>query len=516
MTEAGEALHFLRGQHESTIEQLEAAHTALLKAERKYARSQSRTVAKMEGKPAPSPTATGASTLTNGAPVANGTASTSDLTNTPHAIIQGLAAPNADEVDHLRRLVESRAVELESLRKERVALKLELDGFKVKLKDLRIEDVMDSEPFKLLQSHVQHLVAEAEGKKVELERVQKEADELRENGEAFRETAVVSTPFTRTAFILADHTDYSVMLHQREASDQVEEVQKRLLAKEGDLARIRAERENYRAEAQELKVRDADKQRYVGEIKTLVTSKEERIAAYDSEVRRLKMHIAATKGQSETVELLAARSEEDIVHDLQSRLKTADELLLTLGNQLQAFAAASSDPNAATLAQSESDARRELVATRAKLVTFEAQLGPEATPEVRDLSAKLVERQSRIAELEAQLKSQEHATNMLYTEIETLSSAWGKLDEQNGAKVFNLQALEDKVQRLAGEKAKADNRYFTTMRATEALRSEASVLQKVTEKQQRTSDLEKDKQHSLGAKLVSHNNTPTLAVFPAD
>lgn len=276
-----------------------------------------------------------------------------------------------------------------------------------------------------------------------------------------------------------------------------------MLAKEGDLARIRAERENYRAEAQELKVRDADKQRYAGEIKTLVTSKEERITAYDSEVRRLKMHIAATKGQAETVELLSARSEEDIVHDLQARLKTADELLFTLGNQLQAFAAASSDPNAASLAQSESDARRELVATQGKLAAFEAQLGPEATPEVQELSAKLLDRQTKIQELEAQLKSQEHATNMLYSEIETLSSAWSKLDEQNGAKVFNLQALEEKVQRLAGEKAKADNRYFANMRATEALKSEASVLQKVTEKQQRNDELERHARHNLAAQLVS-------------
>lgn len=146
----------------------------------------------MEGKPPPSPTPTGASTPTNGVPTANGSASTSDL-SAHHAIIPGLAAPNAEEVDDLRRLVESRAVELDGLRKERVALKLELDGLKVRLKDLRMEDVVESEPFKLLQSHVQHLVHEAEGKKAELERVQKEADELRENGEAFREAAVVST-----------------------------------------------------------------------------------------------------------------------------------------------------------------------------------------------------------------------------------------------------------------------------------------------------------------------------------
>lgn len=110
-------------------------------------------------------------------------------------------------------------------------------------------------------------------------------------------------------------------LLQREAGEQVEEVQKRLLVREADLARIRAQREEYRAEAQELKIRESDKLKNAAELKTLVTSREERIAVYDSQVRRLKMLIAAGKGQGETVDLLAARAEEDVVHDLQDRLK---------------------------------------------------------------------------------------------------------------------------------------------------------------------------------------------------
>lgn len=40
------------------------------------------------------------------------------------------------------------------------------------------------------------------------------------------------------------------------------------------------------------------------------------------------------------------------------------------------------------------------------------------------------------------------ATNMLYGEIDRLSAAWSTLDEQNNLKVFNLVALEEKVQKL--------------------------------------------------------------------
>lgn len=40
---------------------------------------------------------------------------------------------------------------------------------------------------------------------------------------------------------------------------------------------------------------------------------------------------------------------------------------------------------------------------------------------------------------------------MLYGEIERLSEAWQALDEQNASKIFNLAAMEEKLQRLSAE-----------------------------------------------------------------
>lgn len=183
--------------------------------------------------------------------------------------------------------------------------------------------------------------------------------------------------------------------------------------------------------------------------------------------------------------------------------RVAEDLLIALRDQLQTYAASSGDPNAAALAESESEARRELASTRAALARYEAQLGPEASSDVRSLSEKLVERHAKLAELEASLKAQEHSTNMLYGEIDRLSEAWATLDEQNASKVFGLQALEDKVQRLVSEKAKADNRYFSTMRQKEALAMENATLTKLADKQQAVVLAEKETHRSLGAQLVS-------------
>lgn len=52
------------------------------------------------------------------------------------------------------------------------------------------------------------------------------------------------------------------------------------------------------------------------------------------------------------------------------------------------------------------------------------------------------------------------------------------------------------------QKAKADNRYFSTMRSKEALGAENAVLTKLAEKQQRAVESAGDLQHSLGIQLV--------------
>lgn len=59
----------------------------------------------------------------------------------------------------------------------------------------------------------------------------------------------------------------------------------------------------------------------VEEVTRLNQSGKERIEALGSEVRRLKMSLAATRGDGETVDLLLGAEEADVIRDLQDRLK---------------------------------------------------------------------------------------------------------------------------------------------------------------------------------------------------
>jgi hypothetical protein len=59
------------------------------------------------------------------------------------------------------------------------------------LVELPDEIVAESIPFRLLQGHVQSLTVEYESKRLELDRVSKEADAMREMQESFREMVFV-------------------------------------------------------------------------------------------------------------------------------------------------------------------------------------------------------------------------------------------------------------------------------------------------------------------------------------
>ncbi|GAA6052195.1 hypothetical protein JCM3770_000790 [Rhodotorula araucariae] len=513
--ESREALRLLRAEHDATLAQLDTAHAALVRAERKFDRFQSATVAALEGRAAPS-SAAGAASGGNtpvappphqpqGAPspAPNGpsTAAAAAALDTGDPPPSGGGGAPADEADELRALVVRRADELDAMRRERVALKLEIDTLKGKLVNLPKDVVAETPLFRAMQQHVQYLASEYATQKGDADRAAKEADELREGMEAFRVTAV------------------------REASEQVTDLQTRLSAHESDLTRLRAARDELKAETAELRAKESDKTRALIELKTLAQARKSRLLAYESELRRLRIGKAADRGDLEGVDLrvreaeaAAAAADDDemeegevdvgednVVADLKARLDKAEGLLLALRDQLSDYAAQGGGmpaPSAQQLIDSETRARADLAEAQQRVVRLEAIIGPGGRADVREMAERLEEKQRELKVAEAQVKSQEAASNMLYGEIDRLSAAWQSLDEQNASKVFNLAALEDKIQRLSADKAKADNRYFATMRQKDALGGETAVLQKLAEKQQQKIESQAEVHRALSQQLA--------------
>ena len=178
------------------------------------------------------------------------------------------------------------------------------------------EMVISSAPFRLLQSFVQNITIDNDQRKSDLERVRVEADSLREGMESFRNSLMVSSSFRSRScpwLIASAHS-------QRDTKEQIDEIQRRLNTKESDINRIRTQREEYRAEISELRARDSDKMKASEEVTKLSGSRQERITALESEVKRLKMSLRALKGDKEGVEMLLKGEEEDAVHLLREKL----------------------------------------------------------------------------------------------------------------------------------------------------------------------------------------------------
>lgn len=341
--------------------------------------------------------------------------------------------------------------------------------------DLPDDIIAETATFRMLQTHVQYLSGEYETKRQEADRATKEADGFREGMEAFREDVIVSST-------LLDHLHFFLKLivrstTQRESTEQLNELQSRLASNESDLNRLRAARDDLRAETNEIKAKDLERSKAIDELRILAESRTARMEVYQSEVKRLRMDRAARKGDVEGVEMRIEgdKTEEELADDLKTRLQMAEKLLLALRGQLESYAAAGGAPDSERLVRSETEARTELTRALEKLEKLEKIVGPGGDPQVSELAERLREREEELKSAEAQVKSHEavsdylsrssfalllaeasllphpQASNMLYGEIDRLSAAWSALDEQNSSKVFNLANLEDKLQRLGAE-----------------------------------------------------------------
>lgn len=130
-----ESLRLLRLQHDTTISQLEEAHSSLLRAEKKLDRLRSATVAELEGRSLPGAGAPGSGNRSpsgedekpseaNGVGAAKGVGGESGAA----AVVNG--GVSMEELEEWKSLVGARDGELEELRRDRIALKTELDVLK--------------------------------------------------------------------------------------------------------------------------------------------------------------------------------------------------------------------------------------------------------------------------------------------------------------------------------------------------------------------------------------------------
>lgn len=389
----------------------------------------------------------------------------------------------SDELEEVRHLADGRFRELDELRSELVRLRHDNDRLKESVHRVSDEQIAASPIYRELHNHFEH-AKEEHARITKLgEQLQAENSELREMRVQFEQKAKVSLEHRCKSHGSAARwlTCGLYSFEQAEANAFVDELRNAVKTHEADVARLRGQRDEAQADVSERKQREAVRKTEIEHLKELVKTKDLRIATLKSEVRRVQLAFA-TKSEDEKLMLQLRSSGGDaddveIMSDLQARLKAAEDISKDLQRQLDARSSSTSEQDlAARVAslQSELDKLSESLG-----VTEGAAVSPD------EARKRFTDQHEELERLRQELTTANASTAALCDELDKLGEAYSESQKVASVRIAEIGRMEEKVGRLATEKGKADNKYFSAMRAKDALENERRVAMRNVERQAR-------------------------------
>lgn len=362
------------------------------------------------------------------------------------------------DVELTRRESDSRYAEIQTLNEEVKALKYKLYETQTKLNSLPEEVLINSALYRELQNSLRYAQQDVQSSREAMQALEAEADALRESRGTFQQTV------------------------EAEASARTEELEKIVKAKEADVTRLRSQRDELNAELTERRSREQVKFTQIEEMKALLNSKEERLTLLSSQVRRLRMTVAAFQGQSVGVStLVKTESEQDQFEELSRAAQEAQARVAELEKRLGTNGA----PNG-------------VVPTQVK-----SEEGAEAGSSESELRAEN-------ERLRLSLQAAEASSKAVDDELEKISAAYADLERQASVKVTDVSRLEEKALRWVTEKSKADNKYFSTMRVKDSIEAELRTAKQVNERQQKTIEMHGEAERNFTTQLTLHDKQVSI------
>ncbi|KAI0000527.1 hypothetical protein BJV77DRAFT_393247 [Russula vinacea] len=193
-------------------------------------------------------------------------------------------------------------------------------------------------------------------------------------------------------------------------------------------SRLRKQREQLTAELNEVKAQ-LIKRQSLEEMKALVTSYNNRLEVYQSEVSRLKLLLAAKAGDKDLVNFLRKENSGDVAES-RKRLLASENRVSDLEKQLATFS--EQHPDISHYIRAEAEAQQQLVAANELLTQFRSTFGESSQlpPDVRQLAEQLKLKEEEVKVLRLQDAQHADAETTLYDEIGKLSTAWESLQGQ--------------------------------------------------------------------------------------
>jgi E3 ubiquitin-protein ligase BRE1 len=156
-------------------------------------------------------------------------------------------------------------------------------------------------------------------------------------------------------------------------------------------------------------------------------------------------------------------------------------------------------------ARSSSTTEAELIARAASLQeqldALKALL--EGASSGEDVQSRLQDYTQKVATMRLELDAAAESTTALCDEVDRLSAAYADVERLANAKVLDVVHAEDKLLRLTTEKSKADNKYFSAMRAKDAVDAERKLALRTAERQGKALERAADAERLLIAQLAA-------------
>ncbi|WWC91748.1 uncharacterized protein L201_006695 [Kwoniella dendrophila CBS 6074] len=400
------------------------------------------------------------------------------------------SAPSASgalqDTSELEQLAESRLKQLQVLRSEQAQLQQEVDRLKLLANHPSETALRDSPFFQVYLNQLSTQINRANSFQSKFETSEKKLDSLLESNQEFRDLVL------------------------SEAKNDNDQLRSQMNKKDTDLARLRGQRDEINSELNERRSRESpEKLKYYEQFEILSKTRQDRINFLNSEIKRLKSHLGAQSGSEGYLSFLKSdkldkalnqNQDLDYIQDLEEKLNSAQDQINALNQQI------SSSTSLTNTAEAESTVRTELETAKRSLSKYEKIFGNNSavSEDVSQLAKKLEEKEKERKILELRLTEAEAATNALYAEVEGLSKLWENLDQTVQSKVFELKDGELRISRLATEKAKADNKFFSAMRAKEAVEAEWKLAQRTVEKQLKLLERAQEVEQSLRNQITAN------------
>ncbi|KAI0537317.1 ubiquitin ligase protein BRE1 [Xylaria digitata] len=286
----------LTSDKDSLSEQLNTATLRYMKAERRLDRVKSAQVQKLEQQALANST----TRPTTGGDQANGIGA--DESNGNYAS-QQLA------LQELTSVSEKQKEQLEAALSQNKSLQAELTSLQTRLTNLTDEDYCRTETFKLFKAQNEDLIKKANNLEAECHTLRQENTKLEKEREANRQR------------------------FESEAQNLIVDLEDQLQQADTNLARVRTARDELLADVMMLKASKEQERTAIDHMKELLSAKEDRISALESEVQRIQ--------PSEDVEMTApSEIEEMSLEDLREKYKKLKRDYDSIENELPGMTSA--------------------------------------------------------------------------------------------------------------------------------------------------------------------------------